>query len=136
MIIRFNLHILHINTPTEKCPQYSQKKWCPPFMQMIHHTLHQLIHTKEGKLLYQHISKKILTNLESFCSKWRIKLNAEKTWCLNFHINKENDNFPRLWLKGELLRYTKSFKLLGITFDPKLTYEKYTLDIAMHSKKS
>ena len=91
---------------------------------------------KRRKLLYQHISKKIMTDLESFCSKWRIKLNAEKTWCLNFHINKENDSFPRLWLKGELLRYTKSFKFLGITFDPKLTYEKYTLDIAMHSKKS
>ena len=51
------------------------------------------------------------------------------------HINKENDNFPRLWLKGELLRYTKSFKFLVITFVPKLTYQKHILDIVKRAKK-
>ena len=83
----------------------------------------------------QATSKEFLIQLENFCSMWRIKLNAEKTWCLNFHINKENDNSPRLWLKGELLRYTKSFKFLGITFDPKLTYREHILDIVKRAKK-
>ena len=89
MIIRFNLHILHINTPTEKCPQYSQKKWCPPFMQMIHHTLHQLIHTKEGKLLYQHISKKnpdwsgiFLLQMANQTAYFCINTSPKKSWLI------------------------------------------------------
>ena len=59
----------------------------------------------------------ILIDLEEFCSTWRIKLNPEKTCCINFHITKENNNTPRLWLKGNLLQYKKSCKFLGITVD-------------------
>ena len=36
--------------------------------------------------------QRILNDLETFCSKWRVKLNLDKTWCLNFFLNSENDN--------------------------------------------
>ena len=40
--------------------------------------------------------QRILIELEFFCTKWRIKLNPDKTCCVNYHINKSNDNTPRL----------------------------------------
>ena len=79
--------------------------------------------------------QKILTDLENFCSKWRIKLNPDKTCCVNFHLNKENDNTPRLWLKGELLKYEKNCKFLGITFDSKFTFREHIDNIVTRAKK-
>ena len=48
-------------------------------------------HKSRKTFVSEHLQK-ILNDLEVFCSKWRIKLNAEKTWCQNFYINSENDN--------------------------------------------
>ena len=72
--------------------------------------------------------------MEKFCSTWKIKLNPNKTWCQNFFINKENDNTPRLWLKGELLEYRKTSKFLGVTFDSLLTFGKHVNDIVTRAK--
>ena len=54
---------------------------------------------------------------------------------MNFHINKANDNTPRLWLKGELLKYRKTCKFLGIIFDPQMNFEKHIDDIVTRAKK-
>ena len=77
----------------------------------------------------------ILTELESFCAKWRVGLNSEKTWCLNFYQNSKNNNSPRLWLKGELLKYKKECKYLGVTFDEKLTFKAHILNVVSRCKK-
>ena len=77
----------------------------------------------------------ILIELENFCSKWRIGINAEKTWCLNFFNDTKNDNTPRLWLKGELLRYKKECKFLGITFDQQLNFKAHITNIVSRCKK-
>ena len=82
----------------------------------------------------QHLQR-ILLDLETFCSKWRIKLNPSKTWCLNFFLNSENDNTPRLWLRGELIEYKKTCKFLGITFDQKLTFNEHINDIVNRARK-
>ena len=62
-------------------------------------------------------------------------MNSEKTWCMNFHINKANDNTPRLWLKGDLLKYRKTCKFLGITFDSQMNFENHIDDIVTRAKK-
>ena len=69
--------------------------------------------------------QRIIINLEEHCSKWRIGLNPSKTLCLNFYQKKENDNSPRLWLRGELVKYQKEIKFLGITFDQNLTFKAH-----------
>ena len=79
--------------------------------------------------------QQIIIDLEQFCSLWRIKLNPDKTWCQNFFINNKNDNTPRLWLKGELLKYKKSCKFLGITFDQSLSFSDHIADIITRAKK-
>ena len=91
-------------------------------------------HKNRTVFVSEHLQK-ILIELETLCGKWRIKLNAEKTWCQNFFINSENDNTPCLWLKGELLKYRKTCKFLGVTFDQKLTFTEHVNDIVNRSKK-
>ena len=91
-------------------------------------------HKKRKVFASTHLQR-ILIDLEKFCSKWRIKLNPEKTWCINFHNNRQNDNTPRLWLKGELLQYKKTCKFLGITFDNKLTFNDHIQDIVTRAQR-
>jgi hypothetical protein len=73
----------------------------------------------------QDLLQPILTNLEEFCSKWRMGINPSKTWCLNFSNKWSNNNSPRLWLMGELVNYKKCGKFLGVTFDTHLTFEDH-----------
>ena len=77
----------------------------------------------------------IINQIEAFCKDWRIGLNPDKTWCLNFYTKKVNNNSPRLWLRGELLKYKKQIKFLGITFDEHLTFEAHIQDIISRCKK-
>ena len=79
--------------------------------------------------------QEILIELENFCSKWRIKLNPDKTVVLNSFNIKENDNTPRLWLRGELLKYEKSCKFLGVTFDSNHSFTDHINDIVTRAKK-
>ena len=46
-------------------------------------------HARRKTFVSSHLQK-ILTNLEKFCSLWRIKLNADKTWCVNFYKDSKN----------------------------------------------
>ena len=54
---------------------------------------------------------------------------------LNFNINTPNNNTPRLWLRGELIKYKKSFKFLGITFDSQMNFHDHINDIVTRAKK-
>ena len=77
----------------------------------------------------------IINQLEAFCNKWRIGLNSEKTFCLNFHTKSINNNSPRLWLRNELIKYKKQIKFLGITFDEHLTFKNHIEDIVSRCNK-
>ena len=91
-------------------------------------------HASRKVFVSSHLQR-IISDLEQFCSLWRIKLNPDKTWCVNFFRNSKNDNTPRLWLKGELLQYKKVCKFLGITFDQSLSFSKHIEDIVSRAKK-
>ena len=82
-----------------------------------------------------HSSQPLLTKLEQFCQKWRIGLNIDKTFCLNFYTDNKNKNYPKLWLQGELLKYKKEFKFLGITFEENLSYEAHIKKMIIKCKK-
>ena len=90
---------------------------------------------KRSKTFVSDQLQPILTKLETFCAKWRIGLNPEKTWALNFHKNSKNNNTPRLWLKNQLIKYKKECKFLGITFDEKLSYKAHIDNIVTRSRK-
>ena len=90
---------------------------------------------KSSKLFVANQLQPLLTDLEHFCYKWRVGLNSDKTWCLNFFQNSKNKNTPRLWLKGELLNYRTECQFLGIHFDQKLTFKTHIEKLVSRCKK-
>ena len=79
-----------------------------------------------------------LIQLESFCAKWRIGLNASKTKLLLFKMDKTNAKHittPNIYLRNELIEYEESVKFLGILFDRKLTFEEHIKDIVKRAFK-
>ena len=80
----------------------------------------------------------ILIQLQQFCSKWRIGLNATKTKLLLFQLEKPNgqqNTIPNIFLKNELVKYEESVKFLGVIFDKKLTFEEHILDVVRRAHK-
>ena len=71
-----------------------------------------------------------LLKLATWCAKWRIKLNPEKTKVIIFSrsllARKAELN---LTLYGEPLKIYPQVKFLGIIFDSKLTFQKHFEDI-------
>ena len=70
-----------------------------------------------------------LLKLATWCAKWRIKLNPEKTKVIIF----SSSLFARkaelnLTLYGEPLKIYPQVKFLGIIFDSKLTFQKHSED--------
>ena len=71
-----------------------------------------------------------LDKLATWCAKWRIKLNSEKTKVIifsksRFAIRAET----ALSLYGDLLSYYLHIKILGITFDNRMTFTKHFEEI-------
>ena len=74
--------------------------------------------------------QKDLDSLAEWCSRWRIKLNPEKTKLFMFSRTlKETANKPALFLYGVQLSYFPHAKFLGITFDHKLTFKTHFEEI-------
>ena len=66
-----------------------------------------------------------LDKLARWCAKWRIKLNPEKTKVIIFSKSRSAIRAePALSLYGDLLSYYPHIKLLGITFDNRMTFTR------------
>ena len=74
--------------------------------------------------------RKDLRKLAKWCAKWRIKLNPEKTKLIifsRFPLARKSE--PVLKLYGEKLKIYPQVKILGITFDSELTFQKHFEEI-------
>ena len=81
-------------------------------------------HSKRKSFAGQSLQNTLI-DLENFCAKWRMGLNANKTKCMLFERGQTNLTKPNLYLKKELLSFEKNVKFLGIIFDQKLTFEDH-----------
>ena len=71
-----------------------------------------------------------LDKLARWCAKWRIKLNPEKTKVIIFSKSRSAiREEPALSLYGDLLSYYPHIKVLGITFDNRMTFTKHFEEI-------
>ena len=71
-----------------------------------------------------------LDKLARWCAKWRIKLNPEKTKVTIFSKSRSAIRAePALSLHGDHLSYCPHIKLLGITFDNRMTFIKHFEEI-------
>ena len=67
-----------------------------------------------------------LEAINSWCLKWHMRLNPKKTESIV--INRSRTSAPgygELTLGGAELEEVKSLRILGVTFDPKLTFEMW-----------
>ena len=68
-----------------------------------------------------------------WCTKWKIKLNPEKTKVIIFsRSNLVRKTEPNLEPYGETLKVYPQVKFLGITFDSQLTFKQHFEDILGH----
>ena len=71
-----------------------------------------------------------LDKLARRCAKWRIKLNPEKTSIIIFSKSRSAIRAePALSLYSDLLSYYPHIKLLGITFENRMTFTKHFEEI-------
>ena len=72
-----------------------------------------------------------LARISNWCRLWGMKLNPSKTQSMT--ISRSRTLFPLhpdLHIDGTVLSDSNSFKILGVTFDKKLTFEKHIRNIA------
>ena len=74
----------------------------------------------------QNFCARTYENWQKWCSKWRIKLNPEKTKVIIFSRSSlARNSKPILKLYGERFKIYPQVKFLGITFDSKSTFKKH-----------
>ena len=67
-----------------------------------------------------------LANIKEWTKRWRMKLNAEKTeFCLFSRKTDEDLSNVVIKMDGKFIERTESPKLLGITLDEKLNFQKH-----------
>ena len=84
-------------------------------------------HATNAKWVKAKLSK-ALKLIEAWCSKWRIKLNAEKTQLIVFSVGPKPELID-LELFGEPIIQTQTAKLLGILFDRRLSFKDHMKDL-------
>ena len=88
---------------------------------------------KNGRIIQYRLAK-TLSDLEIWCSKWRIKLNAKKTQLLLIRQTKQRNLNINLELFGEKLINTDNTKLLGVTLEENLSFKAHIDDIAKRGR--
>ena len=72
-----------------------------------------------------------LTRINEWCKLWGMKLNPQKTQSMI--ISRSKTLYPQhseLHINNTVLATCNSFKILGLTFDNKLTFEKHIRNVA------
>ncbi|XP_046542833.1 uncharacterized protein LOC124253160 [Haliotis rubra] len=92
--------------------------------------------------LFEHVRKddNIITSkfdgVEKWCDKWGFTISPEKTIGVVFKRKGSRIcNTPSLKLKGKTVKFEKSAKFLGVTFDQHLTWAKHIDSIAHRCQK-
>ena len=69
--------------------------------------------------------KKALNEIETWCNKWRIKINPQKSQLVNFRSSQQPKLNTSLPLFGNLVKSTNQATFLGVIFDEKLNFHTY-----------
>ena len=75
------------------------------------------------------IANRSLEKLNQWCSHNKMKVNAAKTHVLPFAKNSHAISKPNIIYNKELLSYVTTAKILGVTFDSRLTFKDHVQEI-------
>lgn len=70
-----------------------------------------------------------LSQIHEWCTKWRIKINADKSEAILIGQKNKNRNINPPELNGTKINWKPAVKYLGVTLDQKLTYSKHVQSI-------
>ena len=72
-----------------------------------------------------------LMKVSEWCDLWGMKLNASKTkTMIVFRSRTMHPQSPALTIGGTVLKESDDFVMLGVTFDSKMTFEKYLRSVS------
>ena len=90
-------------------------------------TLYAIIKSPSDRLAVAESLKQEFDKIESWCDSWGMCLNPRKsTYVVVNRSRTMNPPHPNVIINGHSLAMDDSFKLLGVLFDKKLTFEKHT----------
>ena len=75
-----------------------------------------------------------MCDLKTWCDKWRIGLNADKTKLIVFSKNKKIKQKINIEINGKKIKEYNEVKFLGVTFDPSLQFEKHMDNIKTETR--
>ena len=75
--------------------------------------------------------QKVLIHVNEYFTKWKIKINNEKTQAILFPFNKSPKRIPtiKMIINRTEIPLSNSIKYLGVTLDKKLTYKEHVGNI-------
>ena len=114
---------------------YTQDMWVGLENELVAYaddaTLIAVIPSSDQRLLVSESLNRDLTRINEWCRLWGMKLNSKKTQSMIISRSRTlNPNHPDLSIGNDLLVNCDSFKILGIMFDSKFTFEKHIRSIS------
>ena len=76
-----------------------------------------------------------LNGVSTWCDKWGFTISPEKTIGVLFRRKGVNSDTPRLTVRGKRVKFEKSAKFLGVTFDQYLTWSKHADNLYARCQK-
>ena len=65
----------------------------------------------------------MIGRLDSWCNKWKLKINVDKSQIVHFRRKRVQQSSHAFHLQGARLKYSNSYKYLGVIFDAHMTFK-------------
>ncbi len=130
-----NLSPIIFNLFINKLPQYLDNIATQPFS-IMDHRISSLLYADDIVLLSQTPMglQCLLNGLQTFCHKWKLKVNIKKTKILIF--NSRNTSKLSFWYQNSKLEQCTSYTYLGILLTPNGTFKSAKRELVKKGKRA
>ena len=78
----------------------------------------------------EHDMQDMLNQVDSWCRKWRLRINSQKSKIVHFRKNRSKRSSFNFHIGETFLEYVDSYKYLGVIFDEKRDFKKNAENLA------
>ena len=94
-------------------------------------TLLAVVPSPEDRVIVSQSFDRDLARIQSWCNQWAMQLNIQKSKSMIVSRSRTiRPSFPVLLLHGVALEESTSLRILGVTLDPKLTFECHLREVS------
>ena len=99
-------------------------------------TLVATIRSPEMRVHVAHSLNRDLERIRLWCNRWGMKLNSSKTKTLVISRSRTNEPpHPSLCIGNDVLADSEFLTILGVTYDPRLTFEKHLSNVSANAAR-